>query len=175
MGHRVTCRSRPPKQDIVNVCFPAGNSITVGIEKIPWVRFGGRLLPQSYVISKASRAGVASGGDIDQKVAPETHYMVFKVAVAAILERKAYLLGASIGGKRRVSEGVIVVPYLHLLVYVKIVAAIQSYHVDVRLLEMVIFACGPREPNVFSCARAAGNPGAESTHLCEPVLVIRSG
>ena len=90
MGHRVTCRSRPPKQDIVNVCFPAGNSITVGIEKIPWVRFGGRLLPQSYVISKASRAGVASGGDIDQKVAPETHYMVFKVAVAAILERKAY-------------------------------------------------------------------------------------
>ena len=76
--------------------------------------------------------------------------MVLIVAVAAVLEGHSEFVGAGIAGERGIGEGVAVVPDLHLLRLIEVVVAIEGDDLDVRLLEVLVRAGGPPEPELVS-------------------------
>src|SRR6185369_2443103 len=85
-----------------------------------------------------------------------------------------------IAGKRGISEGIAVVPDLHLLRLVEIVCAIEGNDVDVSLLESGVGACSPAEPELIAgpgrtndaVPRKRIAAGAVEV-LRQPILVVR--
>jgi hypothetical protein len=100
--------------------------------------------------------------------------MVFVIASATVLKRKADFVGASVSCQVGVSKRVTVVPDLHLLGLVEVVVPVERHHLDVRLLEIAVRSRVPCKPELVAYARGANNGvfGKAITKV-QPVLFIR--
>lgn len=100
------------------------NAKTECIEEVTGIFGGDRLLTDGQVVSEPRIARVASRSDINDEIAPEPDDVVFVVPVATIVQRKADFAGALIGSQGGVSKCITIVPNLHLLDSVEVVAAV---------------------------------------------------
>src|SRR4030095_14638090 len=176
-----TRRCRTPKQDVANIGLCAGSrwwnsikSIAESGEQVPRILRCKRCLPDTYIVSETTRADVAPGSDVDNKVAPESHYVVLIISVAAILKREHNFSSADVSRQRGITECVVVVPDLHLLDLMKVVISIESHDFDVRLLEVAARSSTPCEPEPIGYARRADDSITRkaTTTLTKPVLIV---
>src|SRR5215831_2544902 len=177
----------PAKENISHIGLLPGvwrslfiHSPAEGCEEVAGVVLGWRRTADRHVLSKAIGPRVAVCCDVGDEVSPEADYMVLVIPVPAVFEGHSQFAGAGIAGKCGIGEGVGVVPNLHLLHLAEVVGAIKRDDLDVRLLEIVVGASRPPEPELIAGPGRADNavagegiPVGPVKVFCQPILVVR--